>query len=93
MTGIRIEVLDDGYLVVDARGPQTWRAAAVTLADAEALARHRASPRIPSPPPGRCLENSGYAESFDPPEHPRAALQYAQATEDTPCIGGVCSMD
>ena len=85
---IRIEPLDDGYLVVDTRGPRTWRAAAVTMADAEALAQHRVSPRGPEPPPGAIKSNSGYDE---PP--PLAAIQYAQAVCDADCVAGTCSID
>ena len=90
MTGIRIEVLDDGYLVEDTRGPRTWRAAAVTLADAQALADNRVSPRGPSAPPRQAaaMENSGYAEP-----HPLALRQFDQAVGDAECIGGVCSID
>lgn len=90
MTGIRIEVLDDGYLVEDTRGPRTWRGAAVTMADAQALADHRVNPRGPSAPPRQAssMENSGYAEP-----HPLAALQFAQATDGAECVGGVCSAD
>lgn len=89
MTGIRIEVLDDGYLVEDKRGPRTWRGAAVTMADAEALAANRLHPRGPSAPPRKVVhENSGYAEP-----HPLAALQYDQAVGDAECVGGVCSID
>jgi hypothetical protein len=85
---IRIETLDDGYLVVDTRGPRTWRGSAVTKADAELMAENRLNPRLPSPPPGPCLATSGYDEP-----HPLAAVQYAQATGDADCIGGICSLD
>lgn len=84
---ISIRKLDDGYLVTDHRGPQAWEGAAVTLADAEALARHRVNPRGPSPPP-TCLPTSGYDEP-----HPLAALQFSQATDGAECVGGVCSID
>lgn len=85
---IRIETLDDGYLVVDTRGPRTWRGAAVTMADAEVMAENRLNPRLPAPPPGPCLASSGYAEA-----HPLAQAQFDQATGDAPCVGGVCSLD
>jgi hypothetical protein len=86
---IRIRKLDDGYLVTDDRGDRIWEAAAVTMADAQALADNRLSPRGPSAPPRKVVhENSGYAE---PP--PMAALQYAQATGDEACIAGLCSVD
>lgn len=64
--GIRIRRLDDGYLVTDDGGLIVWEAAAVTLADAEALARNRVHPRAPSAPP-RCMPTSGYAEDAMPP--------------------------
>jgi hypothetical protein len=86
MSGILIRKLDDGYLVTDQRGPRVWEGAAVTMADAETLARHRANPWTATPPP--CLPASGYDEP-----HPLAAVQYAQATGDAECVGGICSVD
>lgn len=87
---IRIRKLDDGYLVTDDRGPRAWEGAAVSLADAEVMAQHRLSPRLPSPPPcgAGVKENSGYAEP-----HPLAALQFEQATDGAECVGGICSAD
>jgi hypothetical protein len=88
---IRIRKLDDGYLVEDSRGARVWEGAAVTMADAQALADNRLNPRGPSAPPtgGAVKENSGYAEL-----HPLAQIQIAQANgDDAPCVGGICSLD
>jgi hypothetical protein len=62
---IRIRRLDDGYLIVDDRNGHVWEGAAVTLADAEQLARHRMAPAIPPPPP-TCMATSGYDETMPP---------------------------
>lgn len=85
---IRIRKLDDGYLVTDDSGARVWEGAAVSLGDAEVMARHRAAPWTAAPPP--CLENSGYAESV----HPLADRQFEQATgEIGPCVGSLCGSD
>lgn len=86
---IRIRKLDDGYLVSDDSGPRLWEGAAVSLADAETMARHRSNPWTAAAPP-RCLENSGYAEAV----HPLAERQFEQATGGNPnCVGSLCSAD
>lgn len=84
---IRIERLDDGFLVVDDRGPMAWRGAAVSLKDAEVMAEHRLNPRLPTPPPN--ITTGGY----DEPIPPLAARQFDQAMGDAACLGGVCSQD
>jgi hypothetical protein len=106
MTSVRIRRLDDGYLVIDDRGATTWEGAAVTLADAEALADNRLHPRGPSAPPRMVRPNittGGYdeptpglaaGEPFDAPEHPLAAAQYARAADETErCVGSLCGHD
>ena len=92
---IRIRRLDDGWLVTDDRGPVVWEAAAVTMADAQALADNRLNPRGPSAPPGAV-----HIQSVTPPGaplvveiSPLAALQFAQATGDAPCTGSLCGTD
>lgn len=103
---IRIRKLTEGYLVSDDTG---WEAAAVTLTDAESLARHRVHPRVPSPPPSGirnspdgayngAAEFTGYAEATppqaDPVVHPLAERQFGQATGETgPCVGSLCGSD
>lgn len=103
MSGILIRKLDDGFLVTDQRGPKVWEGAAVSLVDAENMARHRVHPWTAAPPPGPCLPTSGYNELHPSPAdsgqehaqggHHLAAVQYAQATGDAECIGGICSLD
>lgn len=97
---LRIEALDEGYIVVDTRGPRTWRAAAVTEADALALAENRISPRIPSAPPRPWTRALERGEPFDAPEFPPnceghsgeflAQAQHEAATDGDDCTATAC---
>lgn len=86
---IRIEPLDDGFLVIDARGPRIWRGAAVSLADADVMARHRLHPWTAEPPPGAVT-----SPEAEPVVHPLAERQFEQAAGDMPpCVGSLCGSD
>lgn len=80
---IRIRALSPGYgyIVSDAHG---WEAAAVCLADAEALARHRVNPQLPAPPPGVLDEATIVAVRAT---HPLAVDQFEHAVGDLAFAG------
>ena len=93
---IRIRPLDDGYLVTDTRGPQVWQGAAVTLSDAEQMARYRLNPGLPTPPPGPVRPPSEWGPpNCDFVSHPQAGEALAQAQHEAAesgeqCTSGAC---